>query len=200
MQPEVMLPLKPVEMNISSINFATITNTNAARRMSYEDALKDKKFRELGEGSGISFSFLENEVVVFPELSQAFPWTKKFRDTEVMYITAWSMDRNRFVDIPLATFRKRPVGEGELDALYNHDERPLTCHLCEASNDLERFRILCETRVIKCTDIFRDLHAWVYETDADGKVHRTDKTKTLIAYEVKPEAYEETAPDNAQAA
>lgn len=181
--------------NISFIDFTAIVNTNAARRMSFEDALKDKKFRELGEGSGISFSFLENETIVFPELAKAFPWTKKFRDTEVMYITGWSIERGRFVDIPLATFRKRPVGEGEMDALYNHDERPLTCQLAEASNDLERFRILCETRVIKCTDIFDDLHAWVYEADADGKVHRTDKTKRLVAYEVKPVTDWEDTPD-----
>jgi len=186
-------------MNISFIDFTTINNTNAARRMSFEEALKDKKFRELGEGSGISFSFLENETVVFPELSKAFPWTKKFRDTEVMYITGWSIERGRFVDIPLATFRKRPVGEGEMEKLYNHDERPLTCQLAEASNDLDRFRILCEIRVIKCTDIFDNFHAWVYETDADGKVHRTEKTKRLVAYGVKSVTDWDNTPDQESA-
>ena len=145
---------------------------------SYAEAVKDKAFQALGEGMGLGFSFLENEEILFPKLEEAFPFTKKFRDTEILYIAGWSEKRHRFVDIPLSTFRKRPVGENESIDFYNEETHPLNCRLAEASNDLERFRILCEVGCIVCTDIY-DVHAWVFEKDADGNPQRTDKMKPL---------------------
>lgn len=143
-----------------------------------EEAEKDKRFLAIGDGMGLGFSFIKDEVILFPKPEEAFPFTKKFREKDLLYIAGYSDKRNRFVDIPVSAFRKRPVGEGESDSFYDEETRPLNCRLAEATNDLARFRILCETGAICCTDIF-ELHAWVFETDADGKVHRTDKMKPL---------------------
>ena len=104
----------------------------------YAEAVKDKAFQALGEGMGLGFSFLENEEILFPKLEEAFPFTKKFRDTEILYIAGWSEKRHRFVDIPLSTFRKRPVGENESIDFYNEETHPLNCRLAEASNGRTR--------------------------------------------------------------
>lgn len=173
-------------MNREQINFSkeNQVRSNANRSMAFADAVKDAKMSRLGEGAGVSFSFIENEVVYFPTLAEAFPFTKKFRDTEILYISGYSEKRGRFVEIPLATFRKRPAGEGELNEFYDEDARPLNCRLAEASTDLDRFRILCEIGALECTEI-KDYHAWIFETDGDGKVHRTDRQKPLRVAEVR---------------
>lgn len=178
------------DISFSKENQVRNNNVNAKE---WKDAVADKKWQLLGEGSGIAFSFIQDEEIIFPTLSEAFPFTKKFRDTEILYIAGYSDKRKRFVYIPLSTFRKRPVGEGELDALYDESVRPLNCRLAEASNDLERFRILCETGRIKCDDVVT-LNAWVFETDSEGKIHRTDKMKPLkVAY---VSAVSETTPES----
>lgn len=181
-------------MNREQINFSkeNQVRSNANRSMSFVDAVKDTKMSRLGEGAGVSFSFIENEVIYFPTIEEAFPFTKKFRDTEILYISGYSEKRGRFVEIPLATFRKRPAGDGELDEFYDEDERPLNCRLAEASTDLDRFRILCEVGAIECTSI-KPYHAWIFETDADGKVHRTDRQKPLRVAEVRVFQQEDTA-------
>lgn len=180
-------------MNREEINFSkeNQVRSSANRSMSYTDAIKDTKMSRLGEGAGVSFSFIEGEVIYFPKLNEAFPFTKKFRDTDILYITGYSEKRRRFVEIPLATFRKRPVGEGELNEFYDEDARPLNCRLAEASTDLDRFRILCEVGAIECTGI-KSYHAWIFETDADGKVHRTDRQKPLSVAEIRVVQQEDT--------
>lgn len=146
--------------------------------MSLEAAMKDSRMKMLGEGKGIGFSFIEGEDIVFPTKEEAFPYTKKFRDSELLYITGYSDKRHRFVEIPVSAFRKHPVGEDELTSFYDEDVRSLNCRLAEASNDLDRFCILCEVGAIHVDKVW-DLHAWVFETDNDGKIHRTDRMKPL---------------------
>lgn len=182
------------EINFSKENQV---RNNVNRTLSFVEALKDSKMSKLGEGAGVSFSFIENEIIYFPKLEEAFPFTKKFRDTEILYISGYSEKRSRFVEIPLATFRKRPAGEGELDEFYDEDARPLNCRLAEASTDLDRFRILCEVGAIECTDI-KQYHAWIFETDADGKVHRTDRQKPLRVAEIR--TFQEEVPADLNAA
>lgn len=165
-------------MNRENLDFSKENQTRGNRSMSYEDALKDVKMRQIGEGLGLSFQFVKGEHVMFPPISSAFPFTKKFRDSEIMYILAYSELRNRYVEIPISTFRKRPVGENELDSFYNEKERPLNCKLAEASTDLDRFKILCESGEILCEEVW-DMHAYVFETDSEGKVHKTDRMKPL---------------------
>ena len=165
-------------MNREDIQFSKENQIRNNRGLSFADAMKDSRMKSLGEGKGISFSFIEKERVIFPTLEEAFPYTKKFRETELLYITGYSERRNRFIEIPISSFRKRPVGEDELTSFYDEDVRPLNCRLAEASTDLDRFRILCEVGEIQCDEIL-DLHAWIFETDNDGKVHRTDRMKTL---------------------
>lgn len=177
----------------NEINFTreNQVNSNANRVATFVDAKKDSKFLKLGDGAGIGFQFIEKEKIYFPKIEEAFPFTKKFRDTEILYISGFSETRKRFVEIPLATFRKRPAGEGEMEEFYTESERPLNCRLSEASCDLDRFQILCEVGCIQCTDIF-DYHAWVFETGEDGKVHRTEKLKDLKVPAIK--AVEEEEP------
>ena len=182
--------------NEISFTLENQVNSNANRVATFVDAKKDSKFLKLGEGAGIGFSFIEKEIIYFPKIEEAFPFTKKFRDTEILYISGFSETRKRFVEIPLATFRKRPAGEGELQEFYDEAERPLNCRLSEASCDLDRFQILCEVGCIQCTDIF-EYHTWVFETGEDGKVHRTDKLKDLKVPAVKAVAEEEQPQDNA---
>lgn len=161
-------------MNIENIDFTTITNANAKKRMSYADAIKNAAMRSLGEGKGIGFSFLEGEVIVFPALDQAFPWTKEFSKQEILYITGYSMLRKRFLDIPLATFRRRPAGEGEAEEFFDNSLRPLTCELAECGYDLDRFRVLCTVRAIKCDSVIRTYHQPVFEKHDDGTYTRKE--------------------------
>lgn len=160
------------------IQFSKENQIRGNRGMSLADAMKDSRMKMLGEGKGLAFSFIKGEKIFFPTLEEAFPYTKKFRETELLYITGYSLTRDRFIEIPISSFRKRPVGEDELTSFYDEGVRPLNCRLAEASTDLDRFRILCEVGEIQCDEIF-DLHAWIYETSDDGKVRRTDRMKTL---------------------
>ena len=181
----------------NEINFTQANQvSNANRAMSFAQALKDKVLSTLGEGRGLSFTFIEGEQIIFPRLEEAFPFTRKFRDQEILYISGFSTKRNRFVAIPLATFRKRPVGEGELNEFYSEEERPLNCRLAEASTDLDRFRILCEVGTIECTKI-HSYNAWIFEQDSDGNVHRTDRMKPLQVAAIQAVPEEEPANANA---
>lgn len=165
-------------MRREDIQFSRENQIRNNRGLSFVEAMKDSRMKKLGDGMGIGFSFMEEEEFIFPLLEEAFPYTKKFRDTELLYITAYSTKRDRFVEIPISSFRKRPVGENELQSFYDESVRPLNCRLAEAGTDLDRFRILCEVGRIKCDEVFT-LHAWIFETDEDGKVRRTDRMKDL---------------------
>lgn len=162
----------------TAIQFSQSNQVRNNTGMSLADAEKNRKMMEIGEGKGLSFSFIEGEKILFPKPEEAFPYTKKFRDTDLLYITGYSDKRGRFVEIPISTFRKRPVGEGELERIYDETVNSLNCRLAEASNDLARFRILCEVGCIECSSI-EECHAWIFERDEKGEYKRTDKMKSL---------------------
>ena len=165
-------------MKRENVQFSSENQLRGHKGMSFEDAIKDAKLRLIGEGMGLSFSFIKDETIMFPKLDEVFPWTRDFRGKPMLYITGFSDKRNRFVEVPLSSFRKKPVGEGELDSFYDESKRPVNCRLAEASTDLDRIRILCELGEIKCVDIF-EMHAYIFETDADNNIHRTDRLRPL---------------------
>lgn len=165
-------------INRSEISFTKENQIRNNKGMSLADAMKNAKIAKLGEGRGLAFSFRQNEEIVFPTKEEAFPFTKEFRGTDVLYISGYSVQRSRFVEIPLSTFRRIPSGEGELDAFYDESVRPLNCELAMMSSDLQRFIKLCEVGFIKCDELFA-AHQPVFETDSEGKVHRTDRLRNI---------------------
>jgi hypothetical protein len=46
------------------------------------------------------------------------------------------------------------------------------------SNDLQRFIKLCQIGAIKCNELF-SAHQPVFETDSEGKLHRTDRLRSI---------------------
>ena len=175
-------------INRSEISFTKENQIRNNKGMSLADAMKNAKIAKLGEGRGLAFSFRKEEVILFPKKEEAFPFVKEFRGNEVLYISGYSDQRKRFVEIPLSTFRRIPSGEGELDSFYDESVRPLNCELAMMSTDLQRFVKLCEIGCIKCDDLL-EAHQPVFETDAEGKAHRTDRLRKIMiaAISVNPE-------------
>lgn len=166
-------------MNRSNVQFSKENQVRNNKGMSLADALKNAKISKLGEGRGLAFSFRKDEEIIFPSKEEAFPFTKEFRNTEVLYISGFAVQRNRFVEIPLSTFRRIPSGDGELDSFYDESVRPLNCELAMMSTDLQRFVKLCEVGSIKCDEIF-DAHQPVFEQDAETKEwHRTERLRKI---------------------
>ena len=165
-------------INRSEISFSKENQIRNNKGMSLADAQKNAKIAKLGEGRGLAFLFRKDEEIVFPKEEEAFPFVKEFRGTEVLYISGYSVQRKRFVEIPLSTFRRIPSGEGELDSFYDENVRQLNCELAMMSTDLQRFIKLCQIGAIKCDDLF-EAHQPVFETDAEGKVHRTDRLRKI---------------------
>lgn len=165
-------------MNRTDIQFSKENQVRNNKGMSLADALKNAKISKLGEGRGLAFSFRKDEEILFPTKEEAFPFTKEFRGTEVLYISGYSVQRKRLVEIPLSTFRRIPSGEGELDAFYDEGVRPLNCELAMMSTDLQRFVKLCEIGSIKCDELFEG-HQPIFEQDANNEWHRTDRVRKI---------------------
>ena len=165
-------------INRSEISFTKENQLRNNKGMSLEDAKKNAKLAKIGEGRGLAFSFRQDEEILFPTEEEAFPFTKEFRGTDILYIAGYSVQRGRIVEIPVSVFRRIPSGDGELDAFYDESIRPLNCELAMMSNDLQRFIKLCQIGAIKCNELF-SAHQPVFETDSEGKLHRTDRLRSI---------------------
>lgn len=175
-------------MNIdrTQISFSEQNQTRGQRHMTLSDAEKNPKILKIGEGKGLTFSFRNGEILVLPKPEECMPFFKTFNGQDIMYVGAYSLERKRFVELPVSTFRRIPAGEGEVDSFYDEDVRPLNCELSMMANDLQRLRRICELGSIQCTEIV-EAHRPVFEKDADGNFHRVDgKFRKLYLVTVKP--------------
>lgn len=172
-------------INRNEVSFTKENQVRGNLGMALSEARNNAAFKTLGEGRGLAFTFRKDEEIIFPREDEAFPFIKEFRGTKLLYIAGYSVQRKRFVEIPISMFRKIPAGEGELDAFYNEDVRPLNCELAMMATDLQRFIKLCQVGAIRCEELF-DAHQPVFETDSEGKVHRTDRLRKQVLYAITP--------------
>lgn len=158
-------------MNYDDIDFSKESQTHGQKCASVDQVKSDPKRSKLGQGKGLSFSFREGEVIWLPKVEEAWPIFKDFNGTEIMYIAGFSETRMRMVHIAISTFRRIPAGDGEIDVFFDEKVRPLNCLLASMETDLDRFVHLCSLGKIVCDELF-DAHGAVFETDANGKIHR----------------------------
>ena len=172
-------------MNYGDIDFS-VENQARGNKSAVElvKAEQTPTFAKIGENKGLAFTFRKQEVIHFPTADKCLLIPKKFGDATVLYIPGFSEARNRFVSIPLAMFRRIPVLDAERDEFFDPSVRGLNLTLAELSYDVERARLLCETKTIICNDIFPMHRAWL-EQNADGKWVRVEgKVKPLDMYEI----------------
>ena len=174
-------------MNYEDIGFSQENQTRGQKSFcTVAQAAADPKRSKLGQGKGLTFSFILGEIIWFPKVEDAWPSFRPFNGTEIMYISGFSEKRKRIVHIPISTFRRIPAGEGEIESFYDIEKRPLNCELAEFLADLERFVRLCEVGRIICDNIV-DLHGPVFEQDSEGKFHRVkDQYKDIRIAGIQP--------------
>lgn len=174
-------------MNREDIQFSKENQTRGQKTATIDQVKQDPRRSKLGQGRGLAFAFRLREVIWLPKIEEAWPIFRDFNGTEVMYIAGYSETRDRFVEIPVSTFRRIPVGEGEVDSFFDESVRPLNCYLAQSNlTDLERFIKLCNVGKIVCDDIV-DAHGPVFESDGNGGVRRVkDEYKDIRLASIQP--------------